>query len=57
MAESDVKTGFNAVKKHWVAFLAAGAVLVILAFWYEHKNPGAISGKLAKAPLVGGLFT
>lgn len=57
MAESEVKSGLNAVKKHWVAFLVAGAVLVVLAFWYEHKNPGAITSKITKIPLVGGLFT
>jgi predicted outer membrane lipoprotein len=57
MAESEVKKGINAVKNHWVAVLVAGAVLVILAFWYEHKNPGAVTGKLAKIPLIGGMFT
>lgn len=59
MAEvgAEVKSGWNAVKNHWVAFLVAGVVLVIAAFAYEHKNPGAVSGKLAKIPLVGGLFS
>lgn len=55
--ESEVKSGLKAVKTHWVAFLVAGAVLVIAAFWYEHKNPGSISSKIVKIPLVGGLFT
>lgn len=52
----DVKSGANAIKNHWVAFLVAGLVLVGLAFWYEKKNPGAVTGKLAKLPIVGGAF-
>lgn len=54
---AEIKSGWNAVKNHWVAFLVAGVVLVIAAFAYEHKNPGAVSGKLAKIPGLGKLFS
>jgi hypothetical protein len=56
MPENEIKKGANAVKRHWVAFLVAGAVLVVVALWYDHKNNGALTQKVASLPLVGKLF-
>jgi hypothetical protein len=50
---ADVKRSGNLIKDNPITFVVAGLVLVILAFWYEHKNPGAVSGKLAKIPFIG----
>jgi hypothetical protein len=53
---ADVKAAAKALKTHYIAFLVGAAVIMVLGLWYEHKNPGAITTKLAKIPGVGKLF-
>lgn len=57
--EAETKAAVNAFKKHWIALVVVAIVLVALAFSYERKNPGKVTGplsKLASLPIVGGLF-
>jgi hypothetical protein len=56
MAEGEIKAGANALKKHWVAVLVVAGVVVVLALWYDHKNSGALTAKVASLPLIGKLF-
>lgn len=56
MAENELKKGASAIRRHWVAFAVAGAALVVLALWYDHKNNGALTAKVASLPIVGKLF-
>ena len=55
-AEAQVKSGWNAIKSHWLAFLVAGFVLVVIAFAYDTKKNGSLRSTIAGLPLVGKLF-
>ncbi len=54
--EAGAKSGFGALKSHWVFFLIFTAVVVGLAIKYDRTNNGAISSRLAGLPLVGRFF-
>lgn len=53
---SATKAAGNAVKAHWVVFLVAGVVVVVAALWYDHKNAGKLTTKVAGLPVIGKLF-
>lgn len=53
---SATKAAGNAVKAHWVVFAIGGIVLVIAALWYDHKNAGKLTTKVAGIPGIGKLF-
>jgi type II secretory pathway component PulF len=59
MAESAMsggKAAWNAIKAHWGWFLLIFAAIIIAALWYDHKNTGDLTKKVAGLPLVGKLF-
>lgn len=51
-----LKTAGNDIKSNWVPFLIIGLAVVIGVLWYDHKNNGALTTKIAGLPLVGKLF-
>ncbi len=53
---SQVSASTDAVKKHWWVFLVLFAGVVVLALWYDHKNSGKLTTKLAGLPGIGKLF-
>lgn len=54
---ADAKAALGAFKSHWF-WLSLGIVgVVILALWYDHKNSGDLTKKVASIPFVGNLFT
>lgn len=53
---SEVKAGAGAARKNWIFFLVAGAAVVVLVLWYDHKKGGALTAKIAGLPVVGKLF-
>jgi hypothetical protein len=53
---SEAKAAGSALKKHWWIFLLIGAGVVVAALWYDHKNSGKLTQKLAGLPGVGKLF-
>lgn len=55
--ESEAKGALKSVKQYWPAFLVVGVLLVAWALRYDRKNNGALTSKLAKAPLIGGWFS
>ncbi len=54
--EAEAKAGVAAVKKNWMFFVLAGAVLLVGVLWYEHKNGGKLTTKIAGLPVIGKLF-
>lgn len=50
------KAAWAAFKAHWGWFLLAFAAIIIAALWYDHKNSGDLTKKVAGLPLVGKLF-
>jgi hypothetical protein len=56
-AAAAAKAATGSIKRHWLTFALIGFGLVVLALWYDHKNQGALTAKLAKLPIVGGLFS
>ncbi len=50
------KAAWSAFKAHWGWFLFGIAALIIAALWYDHKNQGDLTKKVAGLPLVGKLF-
>ena len=50
------KAAWGAFKAHWGWFLFGIAALIIGALWYDHKNQGDLTKKVAGLPLVGKLF-
>lgn len=56
---ADIKSGWGALKSHWIFFAILIFLLVLLAIGYDKKN-GTFSNwraKLATFPLIGPLFT
>lgn len=56
---AEIKSGWGALKSHWMFFAALILLLVLLAIGYDKKN-GTFSSwraKLATFPLIGPLFT
>lgn len=53
---ADAKSGFNALKTHWVATLVAAVIVAGLVVMYDKDNPGKIRGWFAKLPLIGDKF-
>lgn len=56
-AMSGGKAAWSAFKSHWGWFLIGIAAVVIAALWYDHKNTGDLTKKVAGLPLVGKLFS
>lgn len=55
---ADIKSGWGALKSHWLFFAILIFLLVLLAVGYDKKN-GTFSSwraKLATFPLIGPLF-
>lgn len=50
------KAAWAAFKAHWGWFLLGIAAIIIAALWYDHKNQGDLTKKVAGLPLVGKLF-
>lgn len=48
--------GGEALKKNWIftAVLIFGVMVLVL--WYDHKNSGKLTAKLAGLPGIGKLF-
>jgi hypothetical protein len=46
----------GSLKKNWLPALLVGAALVIFVLWYDHKNNGSLTTKIAGLPVVGKLF-
>ena len=44
------------IKSNWIPFLIIGLAVVVGVLWYDHKNNGALTTKIAGLPLVGKLF-
>ncbi len=53
----DAKAAFGAFKSHWFWLTVGVLGVVIAALWYDHKNAGDLTKKVASIPLVGKLFT
>jgi len=53
---ASAKSGWNAVKAHWGFFLVAAFAVTVLVLWYDHKNSGTLTQRIAGLPLVGKLF-
>jgi hypothetical protein len=53
---ADAKSGFNALKTHWVAALVLAAIVAGLVVMYDKDNPGKIRGWFAKLPIIGSKF-
>jgi type II secretory pathway component PulF len=53
---AEAKAGTAAVKKNWIFFVVAAAAVVVLVLWYDHKNQGKLTQKIASLPVVGKLF-
>lgn len=53
---SEAKAAGEAVKKHWWIFLVIAFGVVVAALWYDHKNSGKLTTKIAGLPVVGKLF-
>jgi type II secretory pathway component PulF len=56
MALEGGKAAWNAFKAHWGWFLLGIAALIIAALYYDHKNQGSLTAKVAGLPIVGKLF-
>lgn len=53
---SQVSASTDAIKKHWWVFGLIFVGVVVLALWYDHKNQGKLTTKLASLPGIGKLF-
>lgn len=53
---AEAKAGTAAIKKNWIFFVAVLFGVTVLLLWYEHKNGGKITTKLAGLPVLGKLF-
>jgi hypothetical protein len=51
-----LKSGWGSLKAHWGFFLLAAGVVTVLVLWYDHKNNGSLTTKVAGLPIVGKLF-
>jgi len=49
--------GWNAIKKHWVAFLLLAGLVAIGVLAYDKKNAGKATSWAAGLPGIGKLFT
>jgi len=54
--EAEAKAGFDGIKKNWLFFVLLGVVVVVGVLWYDHKNQGSLTTKVASLPLIGKLF-
>lgn len=43
-------------KKNWLPAVVILAGIVILVLWYDHKNNGSLTTRIAGLPVVGKLF-
>ena len=48
--------GVEAAKKNWIFFVVAAVAIVVGVLWYDHKNGGKLTQKVASLPVVGKLF-
>lgn len=54
--EAEAKAGGEAIKKNWLFFVLVGVVVIVGVLWYDHKNNGSLTTKVAGLPLIGKLF-
>jgi type II secretory pathway component PulF len=55
-ALSGGKAAWGAFKSHWGWFLIGIAAIIIAALWYDHKNQGDLTKKVAGLPIIGKIF-
>lgn len=53
---SGAKAAFGAIKSHWGWFAVFFFGAIVVALWYDHKNSGDLTKKVAGLPVVGKLF-
>lgn len=53
---SGAKALWSSAKSHWGWALVAVLGVVIVALWYDHKNNGDLTKRVAGLPGVGKLF-